>query len=155
MPFQITPLADTPFRHLYGLDDEALAAHGVRAFVVDERPGYPCRVSLEDAPLGARVLLLNHEHMDLPSPYRARHAIFVRDGAAPVTPPVGEVPAVIASRLIAARAYDADGMMTDAEIAEGVEIAPIIEGMFDDPKVAFIDLHNARRGCFAARVVRA
>ena len=154
MTFRITPLDSQPFRHLYGLPDDLLARQGVRRMKVDEVPGFPCRVSLDDAPVGSSVLLLNHEHMPIPSPYRARHAIFVREGAEAVYPEPGEIPSAIACRLIAVRAYDAEGMMKDAEIDEGVNIVPIIERMFDDPEVSFIQLHNARRGCFAANVSR-
>jgi Protein of unknown function (DUF1203) len=155
MTFRIKPLDPEPFRHLFGLPDDELARQGVRRVVADEKPGFPCRVSLEDAPLGASMLLLNHEYMALPSPYRARHAIYIREGAEPVEPEPDEIPDVIADRLIAVRAYDNGGWMLDAEIDEGTRIAPIIERMFGSPDTAFIQLHNARRGCFAANVERA
>ncbi len=155
MSFRIVPLDPAPFRPLFGLPETELAERGVKRLVADVSHGFPCRVSLADAPVGAAMLLLNHEHMGLASPYRARHAIFVREGAEPVFPEMGEIPDVIASRLIAVRAYDSEGMIRDAEIAEGTEIGPIMEAMFEDEEVAFLQLHNARRGCFAAAVERA
>jgi hypothetical protein len=45
-------------------------------------------------------------------------------------------------------------MMTDAEVVEGTALEPLIESMFADPAVAFLHVHNAKRGCFAARVDR-
>ena len=52
------------------------------------------------------------------------------------------------------RAYDADGMMTAAEIAAGADLAPIIERMLAAPGAAYLHAHNAGRGCFAARIDR-
>lgn len=155
MAFKIKPLPPEPFQALFDLSDEALALQGVKRMRADTSPGYPCRISLVDAPVGSSMLLLNHEHLSHASPYRARHAIFVREGAEPYYPEPGEIPDVIATRLIAVRAYDGTGMMLDAEIAEGTSLAPIIETMFDDPKISFLQLHNARRGCFSAQVERA
>lgn len=155
MTFQIRPLDPEPFQALFDQPDEILAKQGAIRMRADISPGYPCRVSLVDAPVGSSMLLLNHEHLSLASPYRARHAIFVREHAVPYFPASGEIPDVIASRLMAVRAYDADGMMRDAEIAEGVDLVPIIDRMFTDPQISFLQLHNARRGCFSAQVERA
>ena len=155
MPFQILPLSADPFRALYGLDEAALAARGVVRMIAEERNAFPCRVSLCDAEPGEAMLLLNYEHLPLASPYRARHAIFVRDGAEPFTPAPGEVPDVLARRLLAVRSYDAGGMMLDAEIVQGRDVAPVLERLLDHPQAAFLHLHNAKRGCYAAKAVRA
>ena len=37
---------------------------------------------------------------------------------------------------------------------EGVDLEPLIAKMFADDAVAYLHAHNARRGCFAARVDR-
>ena len=81
MDFRITGLAPDPFIPLYGLDDESLARRGVRRYVVDERPGFPDRVTMRDIPPGERALLLNFTHQPADTPYRASHAIYVREGA--------------------------------------------------------------------------
>jgi hypothetical protein len=65
------------------------------------------------------------------------------------------VPAPLAIRLLSVRAFDDAGMMTDAEVVEGRDLAPLIARMFADPAVAYLHVHNAKRGCFAARVDRA
>ena len=57
MNFRITPLDVRRFRHLFGQDADALARAGVKRMVADAKPGYPCRVSLEDAEIGESVLL--------------------------------------------------------------------------------------------------
>lgn len=46
-------------------------------------------------------------------------------------------------------------MMTDADVFEGTELVERIEAFFADPSVAYLHVHNAKRGCFAARVDRA
>ena len=47
---------------------------------VSESPGTPCRVTLADAEVGETVILINHTHLKADTPYRASHAIFVREG---------------------------------------------------------------------------
>lgn len=152
--FVIRGLDPTPFRGLYGLGDAALAEREVVRMRVDATPGFPCRVTLEDVAPGADVLLLNFEHLPVATPYRARHAIFVREGAD--APGVFEdiVPDVLARRLLSLRAFDAEGMMTDADVIDGADLAPVIARMLADPAVVYLHAHNAKRGCFAARIDR-
>ena len=154
MSFVITGLDPAPFRRLYGLSDEALAAEQVMRMPVDAHPGFPCRVTLEDAAPGETVLLLNHEHLPAANPYRSRHAIFVREGAETPARFKDEAPVSLTSRLLSVRAFDCDSLMTNAEVIDGMELVPLIEQFFADPAVAFLQVHNARRGCFAARVDR-
>ena len=54
------------------------------------KPGFPCRVSLEDAEVGEQLILVNYEHQPSASPYRAAHAIFVRKGVEQAKPGVGD-----------------------------------------------------------------
>ena len=44
--------------------------------------------------------------------------------------------------------------MVAADICEGNDVRGVIERFIADPAVAFIHLHNARRGCFSCRVER-
>ena len=58
-------------------------------------------------------------------------------------------------RLLSVRAFSAAGMLLDADIAEGAAaLVPVIERLLAPEEVAFLHLHNARPGCFAARVDR-
>ncbi len=154
MSYVITGLDPAPFQRFYGLSDEALAAQQVVRMTADSKPGFPCRVTLEDAEPGEALLLLNYEHLPDAGPYRSRHAIFVREGAETPARFEGEIPEKLAIRLLSVRAFDAQAMMTDADVVEGNALEPLIEKMFADPAVAFLHVHNARRGCFAARVDR-
>ena len=87
-------LAPDLFRHLYGLSDEALAGHGVRRCRVDCTPGFPDRVEMRDLDPGETALLLNFTHQPADNPFRASHAIFVREGAERRYESVDEVPEV-------------------------------------------------------------
>ena len=155
MTFQILPLPAEPFEPLFGLTDDDLAQRGVHRVQVTSDFGFPCRISLEDAKTGQTVLLLNYEHLAIDSPYRSSHAIFVREGAVAAQVAPGQIPASISSRLISFRTFDEGGMMRDADVVDGSDLQPLLERAFENPGVAFVHLHNARRGCFAANVVRA
>jgi hypothetical protein len=153
--YRIRGIDPAPFRHLYGQSDQTLARHGALRVVVEVTPGAPCRVELADAAPGDAVLLVNYEHLPVDTPYRSRHAIFVRDGATEPAEFVDAVPPVLACRLLSVRAFDAAGMMTDADVLDGQELDGRITRFFADPQVAYLHVHNAKRGCFAARVDRA
>ncbi len=92
MPFRITGLDPGPFRPLYGLADIELARLGVKRCRVDAKPGFPDRVEMRDAEPGESVLLLNYVHQPADSPYRASHAVFVREGAERAYEGVDEAP---------------------------------------------------------------
>jgi len=154
-PFRLVALPSERFAPLLALDDGELRAQGIRRMRVDAKSGFPCRVSLADAEPGEEVLLVPFAHHDVASPYRASGPIFVRAGAATARPEVNEVPAMIRSRLLSIRAYDAQAMMVAAEVAEGRELEDCIERAFSDPRVAYLHLHNARPGCYNCRVERA
>ena len=49
MSFVISGLPVDEFKPLFGLSDVALAERGVVRVRVDAKPGFPCRVTLEDA----------------------------------------------------------------------------------------------------------
>ena len=116
--YRITGLPAEPFAHLFGLDDDALAKHGAKRYVVDEKPGFPDRIELRDLELGEYALLLNYVHQAADTPYRASHAIFVREGACETYDRIDEVPDVMRAGLLSLRAFDANGMMLDADVVE-------------------------------------
>ena len=155
MDYVISGLPLPPFQTLFQLDDAALHTHGAMRVVADAQPGYPCRITLQDAAPGETLLLLPWAHLDVATPYRASGPIFVREGARARGVFRNSVPEQQRSRLLSVRAYDADGWMRDAEVDEGVRLEAVIARFFADPLVAFLQVHNARRGCYACRVDRA
>lgn len=155
MSFQITGLPLSQFSHLFALSDEELAHQGAVRVTADERPGFPCRVSLEDAEVGEKLLLLNYEHLPVATPYRSRHAIYVRESATEAQLAIDEVPQQMRPRLLSLRAFDSQGMMKAADVVPGTAVEKLIEQMFDNPAIAFLHVHNAKWGCYAARADRA
>lgn len=154
MDFQVTALPATEFQPLYGLSDDELLRRGVITTTAMSSPGYPCRVSLRDADVGARMFLLNYEHQSANSPYRSTHAIYVQDGAVHADPPMNTVPEVLRARLLSIRAFDRDGMIIDAEVVEGSEAGTAFERLLTNNRAQYLHVHNAKRGCYAARVNR-
>jgi hypothetical protein len=152
MSFRIQGLPAETFSHLFTLSDEELAAQGAVRRVADN--GSPCRVSLTDATPGEEVILVNYEHHAVASPYRMRFAIFVRAGETQFDQ-VDAVPEQLRRRLLAIRAFDADGMMVTFELVKGAELEPVIERLLANERAAYLHIHFAAPGCYAARVVRA
>lgn len=156
MTFRIHALPLAPFQPLFALDDPALETIGARRMIADAPHSAPCRISLEDAEPGERLILLNHRHLAIPSsPYRWEGPIFVREAATEAALGPGVVPEMLSRRLLSARAYDAEGMMTDADVVEGRDLAGRLDGWLRHPETAIIHLHTARRGCFMAAAGRA
>ena len=155
MNFRITGLPAERFAHLFALSDADLAAHGAIRRIADERtPGYPCRISLTDSRPGDELLLVNYEHHAVESPYRMRFAIYVRSGEETYDR-IGDVPEQLRIRTLAVRAFDAEGMMVGWELVEGRELEAAIERLFANERAAYLHVHFAAPGCYAARVERA
>jgi hypothetical protein len=154
MPFQISGLDPAQFAPFHAMSDEELARHRARRVIAKEYPGYPCRVTLDDAQPGEEVVLLNFEHLPVDSPYRSSHAIYVRANAARKCEAIDQVPPALERRLLSVRGFDASGLMISGEIMEGANLAPYIEAQLANPDIAYLHAHYARRGCFAARIDR-
>ena len=153
MSFRITGLPAADFAHWFTLSDSELAErHAVRR-IVDAPHEYPCRISLTDAQVGDEVLLINHEHLGVDSPYRSRHAIYVRAGETTFDA-VDVVPEMLRRRLLSLRAFDSAGMMTGCDIVDGRGLETKIEALFADARAAYVHAHFARPGCYAARIDR-
>ena len=155
MHFRLSGLSPLPLQHLYGLPEAELKQLGVIRYLVDAKPGFPDRITMEDAEPGQTVLLLNHVCQSADTPYRASHAIFIREGATQAYDAIDQVPDSLRIRLLSLRAYDDQGMMLDADVVEGMAVETVIARLFDNPAVRYLHVHNARRGCYAGRIDRA
>ena len=153
--FQFIALPVEHFESLFSQSDTELQAVGARRMVVDEKAGFPCRVTLADADVGETVLLVSFTHHDVSSPYRASGPIFVRRNAATARPAVDEIPDMFRHRLLSVRGYDATAMMVVAEVVDGSELRDTIRRFFANASVSYLHIHNARPGCYNCRVVRA
>jgi hypothetical protein len=153
--FQLVGIPYERFAPLFELPDEHLARLDARRVIATSNRGFPCRVSLTDALAGEELLLLPYEHQGERSPYRASGPIFVRRGAVRAVMAPGVLPDYVRTRLISVRAYDAEHMMVDAAVSPGEESEAVIRRMLSTPRVEYIHLHNANRGCFSCVVNRA
>lgn len=154
MTYRIRGLDPAPFKQFYGMPDDQLEAANVTRMRVDSAPGFPDRVGMCDMEVGETALLLNFEHLPVNSPYRSRHAIFVREGADRAADYIDTVPEVMKRRVLSLRGFDQRGFMVDADLAEGDNIEPLILKLFEDPAVAYIHAHYAKRGCFSGLIER-
>jgi hypothetical protein len=152
MAFTITGIDPDPFQALFALSDEDLATRGVIRKTADCSPGFPCRVTLEDAEPGETVLLLNYESHKAATPYRSSYAIYVRDGASAPARFENELPPVFQNRPIALRIFNADGMLIGADMGVNAKLTAKIEAALARPGAAYLHAHNAMHGCFAAEI---
>jgi len=154
MNYVIEGLDLASLRPLFGASEAALRERGALRMVVTDHTGFPCRILLEDAPRDASVILLNHVSRDGSTPYRASHAVFVCEGAGSAARFENEIPPVMRTRVLSLRGFDRAGMMFDAVLTEPGEAEAGLAHLFADDAVVEVDVHNAARGCFAARARR-
>ncbi|WP_394830818.1 DUF1203 domain-containing protein [Pendulispora rubella] len=153
MRFRIVGLPSEPFAHLFALSQEELAARGAVRVTAEVGNGYPCRISLTDAAPGQDVILTHYEHHAVDSPFRSSYAIYVREGETTFDA-VDRVPEQLRSRLLSVRAFDGRGMLLDGDVVAGGELEGAIGKMFTDERAAYLHVHYAKPGCYAARVER-
>jgi len=154
MHFRIRGLPAENFAHLFAFSDEELKRHGaVRRVAGAHEPGHPCRISLADSKPGDELILTNYEHHAVASPYRMRFAIYVRNGEETFDA-VDCVPEQLRKRVLAVRAFDKDAMMTGWELVDGAKLEGAIERLFADPRAAYLHVHFAAPGCYAASIER-
>jgi hypothetical protein len=154
MAYLIQGLDPAPFRLLFALDEAALAGRLARRVVATGKPGFPCRVSLEDAEPGETLVLTHHVSHEADTPFRSAYAIYVRENAREPACYADEIPPALADRRLALRAFDSEAMLRDAILTEPGEADAGIRALFARPEIAAIHVHNAAAGCFAAKIVR-
>ena len=116
MTYRIEGLRRADFAPLFAMSDVELAAQNALR-VTATGPGYPCRVSLDDAKAGEQLILLNYTSHDVATPYRSTYAIYVRADADEIAPLIDATPPVFEGRPLGLRAFDAGGMLKNAALA--------------------------------------
>ncbi len=155
MNFRIKALDDREFVALFNLGYSELEKIGAVKMIVDEFPGFPCRVSLEDAEIGEEVILLPYQHHKTNSPYQSSGPIFVRKIAKSSIYEINEIPKMFNHRLLSLRGYDKNAIMKDASVIEGNNLKEQIFKIFENDDIQYIHIHNARPGCYNCLVERA
>ena len=154
MSFTISGLAIEEFQPLFGLSDQALQERGIIREKALTKPGYPCRITLNDAEPGETVLLLNYESHKAESPYRSSYAIYVREAATKSQSYTDELPPVLMGRPIALRIFNASGILIGADLSLGEGLSEKIETALKLESAEYLHAHNAMHGCFAAEIRR-
>jgi hypothetical protein len=117
----------------------------------DKPNAFPCRRCLRDAEPGETVLLLSYDPFVGASPYSGPGPIYVHDHEC--TPFDGDgVPGQLTRRLLSVRAYDERHMLVDADVIDGKDLGDAAQRLLRE--ASYLHVHNARPGCFAARIDR-
>jgi hypothetical protein len=123
---------------------------GAVRIVADKPSSFPCRRCLHDAEPGEAMLLLSYEPFLGASPYAGPGPIYIHERDC--KPFAGEgLPEQLTRRLLSVRAYDERHMLVDAEVTEGAELEAVADRLLGG-EAAYLHVHNARPGCFAARI---
>lgn len=154
MTFKVIGLNKDKYESYFQLSSEELAERGVIRSQVVEPNSIPCRVSLVDAQPGETVLLLNHAHLDEQSPFDSKYAIYIREKALEANLPVNETPSHLNSRLLSVRGFSKKHHLQSADVVEGSVLKPAIKRFFEEADIEYLHIHNAREGCYHAKVVR-
>ena len=118
-------------------------------------PGYPCRACLRLGKPGEAMLLASWD-LPLPQgPYWTPSPVFLHAhdcGGAVLEDALPET--VLVNSIISLRHYDAAYMcLYDLGIVvPGEEAEAALRARLDDPRVAYINIHTARPGCWLTRV---
>lgn len=155
MNFRIKAFDDREFVALFNLGNSELEKIGAVKMIVDEFPGFPCRVSLEDAEIGEEVILLPYQHHKTNSPYQSSGPIFVRKIAKSSIYEINEIPKMFNHRLLSLRGYDKNAIMKDASVIEGNNLRAQLFKIFENDDIQYIHIHNAKPGCYNCLVERA
>ena len=74
-------------------------------------------------------------------------------GTIPITAEGDDIPDQLTRRLLSVRAYDGNHMLVDADVVQGDELEDAAQRLLRD--ASYLHVHNAGRGCYAARIERA
>ena len=152
--FQIISIKKSAIDYLFRLSEKELKERGIAKIKVDEKPGYPCRVSLKDAAIGEEVFAFSYEHHQVQSPYQSSGPVFVRANAVDAKLDKNEIPLMLNHRLLSLRVYDKHALMVDARTVEGKQLETEIQTIFANNRAMYIQVHNASPGCYNCQVNR-
>ena len=137
------------------------ARHAVKAGAPDHAivsansPGScPCRHCLRWAQPGERVILFPYATIPSGHPYSETGPIFVHAEECQRYSATNEYPADFRNGRVF-RAYDSNYNIIDAKVMNSSEPEVVIEGLFQNPDTAFVDVRSVTHGCFTFRVQRA
>jgi Protein of unknown function (DUF1203) len=133
-----TPLTDDP---------------GAVRVTADEAHAFPCRRCLRDAEPGDAMVLMSYDPFTGDSPYSGPGPIYVHEHECTRFDGSG-IPDQLTRRMVSVRAYDREHMMVGAKVTDGTELETVAGRLLSLPGAAYVHVHNALPGCFAARIDR-
>lgn len=155
MPFRVEAIATRVVEEVRVSRADVHGNSDLRQILVDEHPGYICRHCLEDPAVGESVYLFSYSPFARVVPYRSVGPVFVHATACRRYDRPDAFPRSLRHRLLSFRGYRSDDRMMTADVAPGDEADGMLDRLFQNPDVAYVDVHNARPGCFNCRIVRA
>jgi len=153
--FQIKAIEYNEVQHWFSLTKDELSRRNARRILVDEKPGYPCRVSLKDANIGETIIAFPYNHHDVKSPYNTTGPIFIRSNVQTAKLKVNEIPEILQNRFLSIRVYDSLHMMIDASTTQGKNLKTTILKLFQNKSAHYMHIHNANPGCYNCSAERA
>ena len=152
--FKIVAIGED-FEHLFDMTEIELKKISATRMIVTSKPGFPCRISLEDAEINEEVILFPYEHHKVATPYKSSGPIFVRKNAKKAKLKINEIPLMLNHRLLSLRIYNVHGMMIDAKTVKGNELKAEIQQILSTTSASYIQVHNAGPGCYNCQIIRA
>lgn len=146
--FCLTPIADEQA-------DELLSHPTLTRRVADSYHGYPCRRCLCDADIGEVLALVSYNPFHGESEYSQPGPIFLHADGCRRFRSSDRVPAQLLRRHLSVRAFDASHTMVDARLVLGTCLDSTARELLEDERAAYLHVHNAAAGCWAARIDRA
>jgi hypothetical protein len=114
----------------------------------------PCRVCLRISKEPEEFILLSYQPLPDTGPYAEIGPIFVHaDGCQPYSK-LDEFPADFAERPLVLRAYDHDGRIVDALVAEPGKAESSAVTLLSNPAVAEIHVRHVSYTCFDFKILR-
>jgi Protein of unknown function (DUF1203) len=125
------------------------------AMVTVDSPGScPCRHCLRWAQPGERVILFPYSAVPSGYPYSETGPIFVHAEKCNRYSTADEYPAAFRNGRVF-RGYDSNYKIIDAKVVNGSEPEAVIQELFRNSDVAFVDVRSFTHGCFTFRIQRA
>lgn len=118
-------------------------------------PGFPCRHCLRLGKPGEAMLLASWDLPKPQGPYWTPSPVFLHAEQCPHAELADALPeTVTANAIVSLRHYDSAGMcLYDlGVVVPGDEAEAALRARIADPRIAFVNIHTARPGCWLARV---
>jgi hypothetical protein len=115
----------------------------------------PCRVCLRISKEPEEFLLLSYQPLADRNPYAEIGPIFIHARECEPYSAPDEFPADFAERQLVVRAYDRDGRIADAVVAEPGEAPAAAARFLSDSNIAEVHVRHTSYTCFDFKIVRA